>query len=63
MNKILFIILLVIHLSFAMIAQSEEIPVICELREDLNFSSPIQVIYLDIDIKNIRGKGYILEKL
>ena len=35
-----------------MIAQGEELPIICELKEDLNFNSPVQVIYLEVDMEN-----------
>ena len=52
MKKILFIAAAVIFLSSAVIALGEEIPIVCELKEDLNFKSPVQVIYLRVDMKN-----------
>ena len=57
MKKILFITVGIIFLSFAMIAQGEELPIICELKEDLNFNSPVQVIYLEVDMKNHTVNG------
>ena len=52
MKKILFIAVAVILLSLTVVAQGEEISIVCELKEDLNFKSPVQVIYLRVDMKN-----------
>ena len=52
MKKILFITVTIIFLSFAVIAQGEGLPIVCELKEDLNFKSPVQVIFLEVDMGN-----------
>ena len=52
MNKLIFIIVIIIVLFSAMIVQGEELHIICELKEDLNFKSPVQAIYLVVDMKN-----------
>lgn len=52
MKKILFISLTAIFLSSAVIAHAEEFNLVCGLKEDLNFKSPLQVIYLRVDIEN-----------
>jgi hypothetical protein len=57
MKKILFITLGILLMPFTIIAQAEEPPIICELKEDLNFNSPVQVIYLEVDMKNHTVNG------
>ena len=57
MKKILFITLTIIFLSSAVIGLGEEFPIICELKEDLNFNSRVQVIYLAIDMENHTVNG------
>ena len=42
MKKIVFIALTTIFLSSAVIARGEEFPIICELKEDLNFNSRVR---------------------
>ena len=57
MKKILFIIVTIMFLSSAVIAQGEEFPIVCELKEDLNFKSRVQVIYLEVDMENHTVNG------
>lgn len=57
MKKILLISLTAIFLSSAVIARAEEFNLVCGLKEDLNFKSPLQVIYLRVDIENQTVNG------
>ena len=57
MKRILFIASIIIFLSSAVIAQGEEFPIVCELKEVLNFKRPVQVIFLRVDMKNKTVNG------
>ncbi|MFC1837229.1 hypothetical protein ACFLYW_00925 [Thermodesulfobacteriota bacterium] len=57
MKNFLSIAAIMIFLSSAVIARGEEFPVICELKEVLNFNSPLQVIFLRVDMKNRTVNG------
>ena len=57
MKRILLSASIIIILSSAMIARGEEFPIICELREVLNFKRPVQVIFLRVDMKNKTVNG------
>lgn len=52
MKKTVLAFLAAFLLSPAVDALAEEIAVVCWLREDLNFNSMVQVIYLKVDIQN-----------
>jgi hypothetical protein len=57
MKNILLTSLVGIFLSSAAIAHAEEFNLVCGLQEDLNFKSPLQVIYLRIDMENQTVNG------
>lgn len=57
MKKKLFIPLTIIFLLSTAIAQAEELRIFCELKEELNFRSPVQVVYLKVDMKNKTVNG------
>ena len=57
MKNLLFFFWAVIFLSLAAIAHGEEFNVVCGLKEDLNFKSSPQVIYLRVDIENKTVNG------
>ena len=56
MKKAVLIIITVI-LFFSAAAFAEEVPIVCELREDLNFNSPVRVVYLKLDMKERTVNG------
>ena len=56
-KKILLITLTIIFLSSAVIAQGEELAIICELKEVLNFKSPTHVMFLRVDMENHTVNG------
>ena len=57
MKNLLFFFWAVIFLSLAAIAHGEEFNVVCGLKEDLNFKSSPQVIYLKVDLENKTVNG------
>lgn len=57
MKNIVFSLLTAVFLSSPVIAQGEEFNVVCGLKEDLNFKSSLQVIYLTVDIENKTVNG------
>ncbi len=57
MKRVLFITLTIIFLSSAVIAKGEELAIVCELKEILNFESPTHVMFLKIDMKNHTVNG------
>jgi hypothetical protein len=52
MKKLLFIASILVLLASPVIASGEEFPIICELKEVLNFKRPVQIIFLRVDMKN-----------
>ena len=52
MKKLLFFASEMAFLSSPVVAPGEEFPIICELREVLNFRRPVQIIFLRVDMEN-----------
>ena len=57
MKKILLIAAAILLLCFSTDVRSEELPLVCELKEVLNFKSPVQVIFLTVDMENRTVNG------
>lgn len=56
-QKLLFSGLAVLFLCTATFAQGEELPLICDIKEDLNFRSRVQIIYLRVDMEKQTVNG------
>jgi hypothetical protein len=57
MKSKLFTLIIGFFLSSAAIAHAEAFNLVCGLKEDLNFKSPLQVIYMRVDIENKTVNG------
>ncbi len=57
MKIFLFFTAILFFVSSSVSALGEEFPVICKLKEVLNFKRPVQVIFLNIDMKKKTVNG------
>lgn len=55
--KIVFYCMTVVILFAFMTAHGEELPLICEIKEDLNFKGRVQTIYLRVDMEKKTVNG------